>query len=285
MGEIPPFLTLSSPAAVAVAGLFGAVTGSFLNVCIVRVPQGKSIAFPASHCPHCQIPIRPFDNIPIVSYFLLRRACRSCRVRISPRYPLVELLTAALALALWWKFVVADPSGATAVRLARFACYFAFTSVLIVLSFINRDTNLLPDVITLPAIPVFFLAAFSTHGAGWGARLVGAAAGYLIFRLISDFVLPRFPTLKGETLGLGDGKLLALIGAVLGGPPLPFVVFGGAIAGAGLSLPVLAWRRRRVGAAEPPGRLQISLVPFLSIAALAYLFGAQQILWAWLAPQ
>jgi leader peptidase (prepilin peptidase)/N-methyltransferase len=280
MGESLAFLS-SSPLGVVMAGLFGAVWGSFFNVAIVRVPRGESIVRPGSRCPHCAAPVRAADNIPIVSYLLLRGRCRSCRAPISGRYPLVEALAALLAAALWWKFVANDPDQAAAVRLARFACYFAFGGVLLVLAFIDLATKLLPDVITLPAIPILYLSAFGAHGADWKARLIGAAAGYLFFRLIADFY---YYVLKREGLGLGDGKLLAVIGAVLGWRALPFVVFVGAIVGAAVSLPIALWQRRREpgAAAEPLRRTQIPFGPFLALAALIYLFEGPELLQLWL---
>ena len=272
---------LASPYGTAVAALFGAVWGSFFNVCIVRIPEGQSIVRPASRCPSCGAAVRPWDNVPIISYFVLRGRCRDCRAPISARYPLVEALAAALAAGLWWKFVVADPDQAAGIRLARFACYFAFGGALTVLAFIDLATQRLPDVITLPAIPILFLAAFGAHQAGWLARLIGAAAGYLFFRLIADFY---YYVLKREGLGLGDGKLLAVIGAVLGWQALPFVVFGGAMTGALISLPVALWLRRRGGGDPnvPLRRLQIPFGPFLALAALAYLFTGPSLLQLWL---
>jgi leader peptidase (prepilin peptidase)/N-methyltransferase len=278
MGEGLAFL--SSAWATAMAGLFGAVWGSFFNVAIVRVPRGESVVRPGSRCPSCGAPVRPFDNIPILSYLLLRGRCRACRAPISARYPLVEALAALLAAALWWKFVAAEPTQVLGVRLARFACYFAFGGVLLVLSFIDLATRLLPDVITLPSLPIFYLAAFGAHGADWRARLIGAAAGYLFFRLIADFY---YYVLKREGLGLGDGKLLGVIGAVLGWQALPFVVFVGATVGALVSLPLaIAARRRDAGSAEPLRRAQIPFGPFLALAALTYLFGGPELIRVWL---
>jgi leader peptidase (prepilin peptidase)/N-methyltransferase len=279
MGESLAFL-LSSPWGTAAAGLFGAVWGSFFNVAIVRVPRGESVVRPGSRCGSCGAPVRAADNIPILSYLLLRGRCRACRAPISARYPLVEALGALLAAAIWWEFVASDPAQAPGVRLARFACYFVFGGVLLVLSFIDLETKLLPDVITLPAIPILYLAAFGAHGANWLERLIGAAAGYLIFRLIADFY---FYVLKREGLGLGDGKLLAVIGAVLGWRALPFVVFVGAIAGALTSIPIAIATRRQGGApAEPLRRMQIPFGPFLGLAALTYLLAGRQLMQLWL---
>jgi leader peptidase (prepilin peptidase)/N-methyltransferase len=271
---------LSSPVAVAAAAIFGAIWGSFFNVCIARVPRGLSVVRPGSHCMSCGAAIGAADNLPIVSYFLRRGRCRACGARFSARYPLVEALAALLAAALWWRFVAADPSGVVAVRLARFALYFAFGGVLLVLSFIDLDTQLLPDVITLPAIPVLFLAAFGAHDVRWLDRLIGAAAGYLLLRLIADFY---YHVLKREGMGLGDAKLLALIGAVLGWKSLPLVVFGAALIGSLVSIPILLITRRRAGATadgEPLRHVQIPFGPFLAAGALIYLFAARPILTA-----
>ena len=125
----------------AVAAVFGAVWGSFFDVCIARIPAGLSIVRPGSRCGSCGMPIRPSDNIPIVSYFLLRGRCRACKQPFSPRYPLVEALAGLIAAALWITFVAGDPGEAVAIRIARFAVYFAFSGVLIVLSFIDFATH------------------------------------------------------------------------------------------------------------------------------------------------
>src|SRR4051812_24481004 len=118
---------LSSPAATAAAAVFGAVWGSFFNVCIARVPRAESVARPASHCMACGAPVRAADNVPIVSYLLLRGRCRACGARFSARYPLVEALAALLAGVLWWKLVASDPGGAGGGGPGRVALSFAVT--------------------------------------------------------------------------------------------------------------------------------------------------------------
>src|SRR5262249_21591562 len=208
--------------------------------------------------------------------FARRGRCRACGARFSARYPLVEALAAALAAAIWWRFVAADPGGEVAIRLARFALYFAFAGTLVVLSFIDLETLLLPDVIVLPAIAVLYLAAFGAHDVPWSSRLIGAAAGYLFVRLIADFY---WYVLKREGLGLGDGKLLAMIGAVLGWKALPLVVFSGALLGAAISIPILLVVRRRGSASDEPLRhAQIPFGPFLALGALIYLFAGHALL-------
>jgi leader peptidase (prepilin peptidase)/N-methyltransferase len=265
---------LASPAALVLAAVFGAIWGSFFNVCIARVPEGQSVVRPASRCGSCGAPVRPRDNIPILSYFLLRGRCRSCGAPFSARYPLVELLSALLAAAIWWRVVASDPTGVLAIRLARFVYYFAFTGVLVVLSFIDLATLLLPDIITLPAIVVFFLGGFGVHEAGWIARLVGVGAGYLFVRLIADFY---YYVLKREGLGLGDGKLLALIGAALGAKALPFVVFAGAFTGSIIGIGLVIATRHRAGGRSVRD-LQLPFGPFLALGALAYVFGGRELL-------
>jgi len=268
---------LSSPVATAAAAVFGALWGSFFNVCIARVPRGESVVRPASHCLSCGAPVRAADNIPLVSYFLLRGRCRACGAAFSARYPLVEALAALLAGALWWRFVAADPGGVVAVRLARFALYFAFTGALLVLSFIDLDTQLLPDAITLPATAVLFLAAFGAHDVSWRDRLIGAGAGYLFLRLIADFY---YYVLKREGLGLGDGKLLAMIGAVLGWKALPFVVFAGALSGVLVAMPILIVTNRRAASNESLRHAQVPFGPFLALGAILYLFAGRFLLTA-----
>jgi leader peptidase (prepilin peptidase)/N-methyltransferase len=267
----------ASPVAIAVAAAFGAIWGSFLNVCIARVPLGQSVVRPGSRCMVCGQPVRPADNIPILSYLIRRGRCRACGAPYSARYLLVEVLAAGLAAALYWKFVAADPEGVLAIRLARFAVYFAFAATLVVLSFIDLDTKRLPDVITLPSIPILFVAAFGAHDVSWQERAIGAVAGYLFIRLIAD---AYYYILKREGMGLGDGKLLAMVGALLGWKALPFVIFAGSFLGSIISIPllVMARRRRRIHEDEPLRHVQVPFGPFLSLGALLYLFAGPAIL-------
>jgi leader peptidase (prepilin peptidase)/N-methyltransferase len=282
MGETAALL--ASPAAVVAAGVLGAMWGSFFNVCIARIPLHQSVVRPGSHCFACGTPVRPFDNIPILSYFLLRGRCRSCGARFSIRYALVELLTGLLAAAIYWKVVAADPEGVVAVRLARFALYFAFTGALIVLAFIDLDTKLLPDRITLPAIPILFLGGFGAHDVPALERAIGAVAGYLFVRMIAD---AYYYLRKREGLGLGDGKLLAMVGALFGWKALPVVIFAGSFLGTLVSLPILIVARHRAARAggdasgdddESLRLVQVPFGPFLALGALIYLFAGRQIL-------
>jgi leader peptidase (prepilin peptidase)/N-methyltransferase len=267
---------LASPFAYVVAALFGAIWGSFFNVCIARIPKGQSIVRPGSRCVACGAPVRALDNVPVISYLVLRGRCRACGAPFSPRYPLVEALGALLGAALWWRCVgSASPEIATGVAVARFAFYFAFAGVLVVLSFIDLETLLLPDVITLPSIGVFLLAGFGVHQAPFFARILGAAVGYLFVRLIADFY---YYVLKREGMGLGDGKLLALIGAALGWKALPLVIFSGAILGSLIAIPVLLATRHRRAGDESLRDVQIPFGPFLALGGLLYVFVGRELL-------
>ncbi len=231
--------------------------------------------------------MRAWDNLPVLSYFLLRGRCRSCGVAFSPRYALVEALTGVISAVMFWTFVARAPGVPDEIRLGRYLVYFTFAGVLIVLSFIDLDTKRLPDVITLPSTPILFFATFAAHDVPWQERAIGAVAGYLAVRVISDVY---YYVRKREGLGLGDGKLLAVIGAVLGWRALPVVIFLGSFTGIVVTVPLLLWARRRArghggesAAGAPDGRpegtavrhTEVPFGPFLSLSALIYLLGAQ----------
>ena len=288
MGD-PPWL--GTPALLITAAVFGTLLGSFFNVCIARIPLGQSVVRPPSHCFSCGKTVKPWDNIPILSYLLLRGRCRFCGVQFSPRYLLVEALTGVLSALVCWKFAIDVVGLEPGVRAARYALYFAFTGVLIVLSFIDLDTKRLPDVITLPSIPIFFAAAFAVHDVPWLQRAIGAAVGYLLVRVIAD----GYYYLTGrEGLGLGDGKLLAVVGAVLGWKAIPFTIFLASFLGIAVSVPILLVQRRRPPPPAPPvegeapseeapsvRRTEVPFGPFLSLSAIVYLLAGDS-LWEWL---
>jgi leader peptidase (prepilin peptidase)/N-methyltransferase len=295
-GALPPdgLPPLDGLIVYAVAGLFGALWGSFFNVCIARVPLGQSVVSPGSHCFSCNAPVRAFDNVPILSYLLLRGRCRSCGARFSPRYALVEALCAGLSVLLWWRFGAVADGAALGLHVARYAYGFAFTGVLVVLSFIDLDTKRLPDVITLPSVLIFFLAGLGTGGVAWLDRLIGAAAGYGVIWVVSTVY---YYSTGREGLGLGDAKLLAVIGAALGWRALPMVIFGASFVGILVSVPLLllkqrAERRAAPQADRPEGesagdipairRAEVPFGPFLALAALVYLFAGDQLWTAFL---
>jgi leader peptidase (prepilin peptidase) / N-methyltransferase len=216
------FMNGAPPAvAAAIAALFGAIVGSFLNVCVYRLPLGTSIVWPASACPHCHREIAWFENIPIVSYLILRGRCRTCGSPIGMQYPIVEAITAVMFGAGWWYY---GPSLLLVSRLI-FGC------ALIVLFAIDLEHHLLPNVITLPGTAVGFAFSFVTEP-GWIDSLIGIVVGggslLLMFYL---YLLVR----KKEGLGMGDPKMLAMIGAFLGWKmtlvALMFASFTGSLVG------------------------------------------------------
>lgn len=303
-----PFLGEYLAVVLAAAAVFGAIWGSFLNVCIARIPRGMSVVTPPSHCFACGTRVLARDNVPILSYLLLRGRCRHCGAKFSARHAAIEALMAGLSVLILWCFALDAPGLPLGVRVARFAVYFAFSAVLVVLTFIDLDTKRLPDRITLPSVAVFFLGGFATGDVAWLERAIGAAAGYAVVRLIAD---AYYYSTGREGLGLGDGKLLAAMGALLGWKALPPIVFSASFIGVMVSVPVLLAQRRKrtttslepaaitpnapapassaesdslpVMTDEPPlpatsiRRSEVPFGPFLAASALGYLFLHQQV--------
>lgn len=234
------------------AFIFGACIGSFLNVCIYRIPAAVSIVHPGSRCPRCQTMIPFYDNIPIISYLLLMGRCRTCRTRISVRYPAIELLTGLFALACSVLF------GPTLQCLA----VFAFIATLIVVTFIDLDHRIIPDAISLPGIPIFFLFSFAVPGITWQS----SAAGILLGGGSLFAVAWGYQMLTGrEGMGGGDIKLLAMIGAFVGWQGILFTLFAASAIGTIIGL--LAMIRSKKGM-----RMAIPFGPFLSAGAVIDLF-------------
>jgi leader peptidase (prepilin peptidase)/N-methyltransferase len=212
---------MSQPVPLLVIGLFGAIIGSFLNVCIYRLPIGQSIVSPPSACPSCARQLSWFENIPILSYVALRGRCRSCRASISGRYPVVEAVTAILFMSADWLY---GPSLLLVSRLL-------FVSALIVLFAIDLEYQLLPNVITLPGIVVGLLFSVVVEP-GWRSALLGALLGGGLLWAIAE---AYFRLRHQEGLGMGDVKMLAMVGAFLGWPltlvTLMLASFAGSIVG------------------------------------------------------
>src|SRR4051794_39441174 len=195
------------------AAVWGALWGSFFNVCIYRVGLYESVVRPRSRCPSCSTPIAGIDNVPILSWLVLGGRCRHCKARISIRYPLVEAVSCGLALAIYWRFVASQPEGDPTSLAAHFFVYFAFAGTLLVLAGIDFDHKLLPDRITMPAIPIFLVAGVLLRDVPPGELLIGAFVGYGIVALTAELA---YLILKREGMGYGDAKLLAMVGALLG---------------------------------------------------------------------
>ena len=262
---------------VAAVALVGAVIGSFLNVVIHRVPREESIVFPNSRCPSCAAAIRPYDNVPVLSWAVLRGRCRACRAPISARYPAVELLTAALfALTFYLRsgLMLALPFD------------LAFVAALVALVFIDAEHMILPDRITLPGfalalaaralVPNLYGVGFLADGAlagwpAWGLSLLGAFLGAALgggFLWLTGWVWER---LRGvEAMGLGDVKMMLMVGAYLGWPLTLLTIFLGVLSGslAGVGLMVVRGERDT--------KMMLPFGIFLGVGAVvALLFGTQ----------
>ena len=241
--------------------VFGAVVGSFLNVCIHRIPNRQSIVSPGSSCPFCKSGIPWYLNIPLVSYLLLRGRCRFCSQRISIRYPLVEALTGLAAMAVLFQF------GLTAEALF----WFAFIAVLITISFIDLDHQIIPDVLSLPGICCFASSFYLVPGMTWQETAAGIlAGGGILYAVAFLYSLAR----KEEGMGGGDIKLLAMIGAATGVKGVLFTLFAGSLLG------TLAGAAVMVATRTANHKLKIPFGPFLSAGAVAYIFcGSRLIQW------
>jgi leader peptidase (prepilin peptidase)/N-methyltransferase len=206
---------------------WGAMWASFVNVVVHRVPRDMSVVRPGSHCPSCGTPIGALDNVPIVSWLVLRGRARCCGARISPRYVVVEAIGGLLALAIF-EVVVRPLPGDTSLLHAgsMFLADFALAMALLAAAFIDAEHMYLPDPITIGGT-IFGLLTPSLRGLGWIDGLVGAAVGF--FGIWLPFVV-GYKALRGRPgMGLGDAKLAMLAGAWFGWPGVVFTIFGGAI--------------------------------------------------------
>jgi len=232
--------------------IFGAVVGSFLNVCICRLPEGQSIVSPPSRCPVCKRYIPFYFNIPIISFLLLRGRCGKCKSPISFQYPFVEALTGLAAVALYLRY-------GTDVRII---IPFFFLCALIVSTFIDLKHKIILNVITFPGIIIGFIASFFMPTPGVVDSFTGIVAGGGI--LISIALVYHFVTGK-EGMGVGDIKFLAMIGAFIGWKGVLFTLFTASIIGAVVGVAVMAIFSRDSKYALPFG-------PFLALGAVFYLF-------------
>lgn len=258
---------LDSTALIAVITfLFGTMVGSFLNVCIARIPNGESVVRPPSHCPKCKKSIPFYDNIPILSYLVLRGRCRSCGERISPRYLFVEVLMGSLAAALYFHI---------GLGLAFFAA-FIFVAALIVISFVDLDVRIVPDVISLPGIAAGLLFSLAAkYGIADPSEVIPTPLSALIgilagggFLYAVAWIYARVTGVDG--MGGGDIKLLAMIGAFLGWPSVPFTIFLASLAGSVVGLGVML----ATGAGR---RLALPFAPFLCLGATLHLFFGREL--------
>ena len=251
---------ITDPILVFIAAIFGGIVGSFLNVVILRLPDpNQSIVFPASHCPKCAAALHWYENIPVLSYLMLRGRCSHCRVSISLQYPVVELMMALLAAALMHRFQLSITT----------AGYFFFCAALLVIIYIDIHHQIIPDVISLPGIVLGFLFSLVSPTVTWASSLIGLlVGGGVLYAVAFLYYLLR----KVDGMGGGDIKLLAMIGAWLGWQSLPFVIFASSLGGTLVGL--IAMLHQKKG-----GRTRIPFGPFLSLAALVYTFYSENILY------
>ena len=255
--------------------IFGSIVGSFLNVCIHRMPKGESIVWPRSHCPKCQKRIPGYDNIPFISFLLLGGRCRFCKEKISLRYPLVELLTALLMVALFVRFGLKY----------EFFLYMVMLWGLIIATFVDIPHRIIPDEVSIGGMIIGFIMVSVTGFAFGPLRFyfspmlksaLGIIAGggiiYLTGRLFDlvYFKLLKRPAINGETesMGGGDVKLLAMIGAFMGWQMAVLTFFLAPFLGIVIGIVNLVTKKDHT----------IPYGPFLSIAALVSLFWADKII-------
>lgn len=240
--------------------IFGAAIGSFLNVCIYRIPNCLSIVTPASRCPDCGRFIPFYYNIPVLSYFMLLGRCCFCKAPLSLRYPFVEALTGAFAVLLYIAFGPA---------LELFA-YFAFISALIVITFIDLDHQIIPDSISLPGILIGIALSFFLDKPGVVNSIIGAfIGGGILFAIAAGYQ----KITRTEGMGGGDIKLLAMIGAFLGWKGALFTLMAGSFAGAVIGGLLMLFAGRG-------GKYAIPFGPFLALGAVLYLFFGETLI-AW----
>lgn len=235
LADFPPVFLAS----VAVA--LGLLFGSFLNVVVYRVPREQSVVWPGSHCPNCGKPIRAFDNVPVLSYVLLLGRARCCKVRISPRYPLIEAISGAYAYAIL-KVLVEPLPADTSILLAAgiFASSLALGLGLLASAFIDLEHMYLPDPITYGGLALGLLTVPLRHQVTWTESVFGGVVGFLIVWLPFDRL---YRWIRGRSgMGLGDAKLVALAGVWFGWQGAVFVLLAGAMQGTLIILSVLLAR-------------------------------------------
>ncbi|MDH3402265.1 MAG: prepilin peptidase [Acidobacteriota bacterium] len=250
------------PLAALAAALAGLVVGSYLNVVVHRLPRGLSTISPRSACPACGAELRALDNVPVASYLWLRGRCRSCGARISVRYPLVELATAALFVGCVLTFGPRPQALAAAV----------FCALLLPLALIDLEHLLLPDKLTFPGMA----AGLALQPWIDGVTLLDAVLGMLVGAGLLILLINAWYWLREEEgMGLGDVNLMALVGAFLGWKGVLLSLFAGALAGALVGLALLALRRAGLTSKLPFGA-------FLALGALAALFSRGRLVDAYL---
>lgn len=238
--------------------ILGAIVGSFLNVCIYRLPKEESIIWPGSHCPQCKKPIKVYDNIPLISYLLLKGRCRYCRKSISYQYPLVEGITALSSLFLLMRF---GPS-------LSYLIYFIFVASLMVITVIDLQHQIIPDVISLPGIGIGLLASLVIPQITFFDSLKGVLLGGGSLFIVGTLYQWLF---KREGMGGGDVKLLAMIGAFLGWKAVILTILLSSLVGSISGIMIMILKGKDFKYAIPFG-------PFLSLGAVIALFYGESLI-------
>jgi leader peptidase (prepilin peptidase)/N-methyltransferase len=242
----------------SVVGLFGAVVGSFLNVCIYRLPRGESIVWPGSHCPVCEKPVKSYDNIPLLSYVWLVGACRMCRAPISLRYPAIEAMNAVGYLLVLWRFGIGWAA----------LLYAILFSALLVVAGTDISHKIIPNVITLPGILVGLAGAATVLPVGWLSAVLGVLFGGGILLMLAW----ASPYLFGkEGMGGGDIKLMAMIGAFLGWKSALLTILIGSLSGSVVGIGL-------IGLGIVKRDEYIPFGPFLVLGAVVAMFCSQPLL-------
>ena len=242
--------------------LLGSIVGSFMNVCIYRMPRKLSIVIPSSRCPSCNTAIKPWDNIPIISYFFLGGRCRVCKSKISLIYPLVEFLNAVLYVFILWRFGFSWHT----------PLYFIFCSTLVVISFIDLEFQIIPDKITLPGIPIgIIIGSFLLPDPFMRYNILGLKASLLGF-VIGGGVYYALALVSRGGMGGGDIKMMAMIGALMGWKAVLLISFIGSFIGGlvGIFLMVFKGKGRKT---------KIPFGPFLALGSVITLFYGEEILY------
>ena len=237
--------TIPYPVLAGAVFCFGLAVGSFANVCIHRLPRKESVVVPGSHCPACSAAVRPLDNIPVISYIVLGRKCRDCATRISPIYSVIETVTAVLLLAGFFKFGLSFD----------FMVYAAVAPVLVIITAIDIEHQIIPDVITLPGIALGL--AVGTYTIGYADSLLGFFVGGGLFYLLA--------VLSNGGMGGGDIKYISAAGALLGWQKVLLVIFIGALLGSVVGVFQIAVQKKTRKSLIPFG-------PFLATSTLITLF-------------
>jgi leader peptidase (prepilin peptidase) / N-methyltransferase len=258
--------------AVACAGL---ILGSFFNVLIWRLPRGESIAWPGSHCPACNRPIKPYENIPVLSYIFLRGKCAGCHAPISLQYPLVEAATAALALVLWhWCVLPRISTPAPWWTIVELSVQCAVLVLMVPVCVIDILHYIIPDAITLPALLIGLAISFMPGGVTWYDSLIGAVAGggsLLVVGKLGEWLFR-----KEDAMGMGDVKLMSCIGALWGWQPALLTILFGSFLGAAAGLTMMATKSLRQDHRIPFG-------PYLAAGAWIAVLAGGRLVSAYLA--